>query len=103
MLTDQAPPVQPVAPDYQSGSHEQDPTSLPTQHASSSQSRELQQRSVIGIIMQLPRSALSSGLGLLLGVMGLGAAAVAYLGSRVLPAPLLASIRGKQDASWTLV
>jgi hypothetical protein len=51
----------------------------------------------MGTIIQFPRSALSTGLGLLLGVMSLGAAAVAFLGSRVLPAPVMANIRGEHD------
>ncbi|EIE19724.1 UBX-domain-containing protein [Coccomyxa subellipsoidea C-169] len=44
--------------------------------------------------MSMPRAALSSGFGMLFGVVGLGAAAIAFLGNRILPASVMSSIRG---------
>jgi hypothetical protein len=62
---------------------------------SASTRRELQRRGLMGTLIQLPRSAFSTGLGLLLGVVGLGAAAIAFLGSRILPAPVMASLQSE--------
>ena len=60
--------------------------------------RQIQRRGILGALAQLPRSAWHSGFGMVLGVVRLGAAAIAYLGSRILPGPLLAAIKGATPA-----
>ena len=56
--------------------------------------QQMQQRGLLGSLMNLPIAALSSSFGLLFGVLGLSATAAAFIGSHILPAPWYSRIRG---------
>ncbi|KAK9918295.1 hypothetical protein WJX75_002911 [Coccomyxa subellipsoidea] len=95
MYYDQAPERQRTAPSYPSTSPQRprQPPPAPTPQQQEQQ-WQVQRRGMLGTILSLPRAALSSGFGMLFGVVGLGAAAIAFLGNRIIPASVMSSIRG---------